>query len=107
MRDLTIPESDPDEDIRECYGHVADWIMEEANAFGGDTALNLYNASGGAPSAEAIGETRAAMLAAFAAKLRYRGAPDGVVEPACREVGRAFEEITHTLLADATPGVAH
>lgn len=41
MRDLTIPESDPDEDIRECYGHVADWIMEEANAFGGDTALNL------------------------------------------------------------------
>lgn len=100
-------ENDPDEEIREFYGLLTDWIMDEARGFGSDTALNIYNVSEGDPTPDTIGELRATMLGAFAAKLRYRGAPEGVVEPACREVVRAFEEILHTLLADATPGVAH
>lgn len=105
MRALAMPESDPEEDLREYYGLITDQIMNEALTFGGDTALNLYNLSDGAPTSGDIGEAREMMLAAFAAKLRYRGAPDGVVAPACREADRAFDEILHTLLADATPGV--
>lgn len=102
-----MPESDPDEEIREFYGLLTDWILDEARGFGGDTGINIFSVSGGAPTSEAIGEVRVMMLAAFAAKLRFRGAPDGVVEPACREVDRTFDETISTLLADATPGVKH
>ena len=84
-----------------------DWLVEAAKTFGNDTAINLHGEFGGSPPEDMILEGSMMLAAAWAAKLLFRGCPQDLINPSCRDASDAYLDMIDRLLADATPGVVH